>query len=395
MGLQINIRNIAFSMNDRQTNMKSISFTGYYGMKNFGDDLFGMVCGWGAAEYWTRVNSSILSPPILGVNNIFSVPAWFSQDLYASPRYYGKASRLFFALRETKRCNEIILGGGSVLGSTQSGVRDFINKIAVNSGLEFSGIGISIGPFPSTEVETKVREFLKRFQYLSVRDISSYQMAIDFELSCPVVMAGDLAGLMPLILPSYKKVIENKTNIGIALCNYESIIGGNLDDEKIRNKAILDGLVKVAKQNETRVEVFILNNHPQFGDDKLAREIMTRLQDENIECGVSRNIDLGVEEIWKQISQCDAFVSVRLHGAIAAYLNDVPFALIEYHKKCTDFLDDIGQEKDNRLGRRINSSDRVAVVIQRLLASPMLPRFSTKEYGLRAIKHFTEAPWAS
>jgi polysaccharide pyruvyl transferase WcaK-like protein len=35
------------------------------------------------------------------------------------------------------------------------------------------------------------------------------------------------------------------------------------------------------------------------------------------------------------------FFSERLHGAIMAYLYKVPFCLLEYHPKCTAFLQEI------------------------------------------------------
>ncbi len=59
------------------------------------------------------------------------------------------------------------------------------------------------------------------------------------------------------------------------------------------------------------------------------------------------------QSIWAEISDCDFFISTRLHAAIFACFSQVPFILNEYHKKCTDFLDDI---EYNEVLRSLNKS---------------------------------------
>ena len=373
----------------------NIAFTGYYGMSNFGDDLFGLVCASGAAKFWPQSKTRVLSTNIDGVDSDFTVPSWFNRDVYASAGLVGTASRLMFALREASRSQTFILGGGSVLSSQSSGVRDFIYKTSKFTKLRFAALGVSIGPFSSGNEEKKAKEFLSGFEFISVRDSASYRLTQDFALDTPIVMAGDLAGLMPILFDTKVECVNKHTKptLGVSMCNYESIIGGDEKVEQERNRALTDAMIKVVKRFDARVEVFSLNNHPQFGDDLLAQYICSRLSEERIEFNLNRHIELGVCEIWKRISYCDTFIGVRLHSAIAAYLNKVPFFLVEYHKKCEDFLDDIGQSSNLRLSATVTDPDKIEEVLERLFLVALPPSLSVRNYCERARGHFSHAPW--
>ena len=56
-----------------------------------------------------------------------------------------------------------------------------------------------------------------------------------------------------------------------------------------------------------------------------------------------------VQETWNEVSSCNLMISTRLHASIFACYAQVPFFLIEYHKKCSDFLSDVGQDVNYRL----------------------------------------------
>ena len=45
------------------TQRPCVGFTGYYGMRNFGDDLFGVLCAMAAQSYW-RAQPSVVGPPL-------------------------------------------------------------------------------------------------------------------------------------------------------------------------------------------------------------------------------------------------------------------------------------------------------------------------------------------
>nr|WP_320166831.1 polysaccharide pyruvyl transferase family protein [uncultured Methylophaga sp.] len=375
-------------------NKNSIAFTGYYGMSNFGDDIFGAVSVWGAREFW-GIQAKILAPSIDGIEAEYSVPDWFSKNVYASPKILGQLSRLGFVLKELPKTEQLIFAGGSLFTATNSGVMKVIEKIANKTDLRLSAIGVSVGPFTNAKDAYDVKSFLAKFDYLSVRDQASYLEVKKFNPDSNVVMAGDLAALYPA---AHKIHRENKSVlhpvIGIALCNYESIVGGHPATEENRNNALINAVVMSAKKNGARVRVFSLNNHRVYGDNELANRLVSELEKANISCEKVHYGLQSLHEVWRQIASCNAFVSVRLHGAIAAYLCDVPFVLIEYHQKCRDFLDDIGQKECLRIKNDIRDPSDVSDVIDDLLLNPHKPEIASVDYSKRAYQHFSAASWA-
>lgn len=363
-------------------------------MSNFGDDLFCLTCSLGASRYWSGVKACILAPPIPEVMAHFSVPRILGGNRYASLGMGGKALRLYFAVREALRSDFMIFAGGSVFGG-QGGVRGAIERVAGVTELGFAGLGVSIGPFASTEDERQVRKFLQKFQYLTVRDKASFEWAKQIDLTCKTLYAGDLVGALPLLLPDEgrRPGWERNKILGISLCNYESVVGGDQKIEAIRNAALINGIVDFAKARDLMVDLFVLNGNATVGDEKLANHLLQKLKSHRIPYRWSQYLSLGLNETLRRISEAEAFLSVRLHGAIAAYLTGTPFCLVEYHRKCSDFLDDIGQHNRLRLGARITKGTEVFEVLETMFSKDVPPKISAQEYAQMAESHFTEAPW--
>lgn len=359
-------------------------------MDNFGDDLFAFVCYQAAKQFWNDRYVRLLSPSVPGFQANCTVPDWFGRTLYSRANIGGGLTRLLFALFESCRSDLFILGGGSVLSSQSSVVRNVIYKSSGVTRISFAAMGVSIGPFENQDDKERARDFLSDCLFVSVRDEASYQIAKEFDLPCPVFNAGDLAGLMPLLSGvKQKKANKNEPVIGVALCPYESIVGGDEQLENERNHALVNAVIESAVMIGASVEVFSLNNHLSFGDDMLAQDISSQLKAAGINFKLIRHVDYGVVETWRRIANCSFFVSVRLHGAIAAYLNEIPFVLVEYHKKCTDFLDDIGQNQSLRIAGTQTDSQTIFTAINELLLAPQQPEMSVEKYSNRALKHFS------
>jgi polysaccharide pyruvyl transferase WcaK-like protein len=45
-------------------------------------------------------------------------------------------------------------------------------------------------------------------------------------------------------------------------------------------------------------------------------------------------------------THCDAFICMKLHSAVFAYMADIPFLIIDYLPKCNSFAKEIGMEAD-------------------------------------------------
>lgn len=374
--------------------MKSVIFTGYYGMKNYGDDLFGVVSAYGAKTWWPQFSPSILAPHIAGQSERFSVPNFISADRYASDDKIGKLIRTSFSIKELLTGSKFIFSGGSLFSSNRSRIMQMTQHISRLSGKKLSAIGVSVGPFDSRASEKAVIDFLRRFEYISVRDKASYELLRSYQLDTHIALGRDLAGLAPALVGPVQKFMHETTLLGYAPCH----ISDHLETSRRIDDLFID---TVSKRRDIRVRVFNLNGHAVHGDIERSHYVRERLRGTGMAVQQIDYMERGVVGTWRDIAACDAMVSVRLHGAITAYLCSVPFILFEYHKKCTDFLDDIGQPSATRVGMphaapATDYAEEFKSKLQRLLDGQPAPELSPLRYADEAANHFTiGAPWAN
>lgn len=319
---------------------KRAFIVGYYGMSNFGDDLFREVISAQAGrllpEYEVRP-TTWLRPSV--------------NRRYASPTFFGSVLRLIAGVVAAVRSDVIVLGGGSVLWGL-TGVRAVQWKLSRLTRTRFQALGVSIGPFPTNDDRVAVSRFLRGLDRLVVRDQASISLGKEMGLGSTLRMGGDLAALYPqtITLQSYRD--PRVRLIGLALCNFP---GFDVESEENMINAFASSLRATSTPGiEDRVCVISLNNHSHYGDDALSRRAVEKLSAKGVPALLVRYVDMGVRETWSLISSLDGLVAVRLHAAISAYLSSVPFALLEYHEKCAAFCDDVGQHESVRI--RVNSS---------------------------------------
>jgi polysaccharide pyruvyl transferase WcaK-like protein len=374
----------------------SVVFSGYYGMSNFGDDVFAAVCMRGAQVYWGVVEPSYMAPPIEGVDGRCVVRATGFFRHFSSPGFYGRMARGLALWKGIGGADMFVLGGGSILSNGVFGTRDIVALASTLNRLRLSAVGVSVGPFESMAVERSVKRFLRQCEFLSVRDRFSYEVAMQLELPSSVrVVAGlDLAGNYPAMFN-----IPNDTGlapkaIGVALCRYESLVGGDINNERERLGAILSAAKDLAISQNRPVYVFSLNGHPVMGDQEVSRKAHARLKAAGVEAQLFEYPLTDMREVWQSIRSCAVMLTVRLHGAIAAYLEGVPVVLAEYHQKCADFLEDIGQPDHLRVTANARRS-HIASAARAALSIRSMPSLSAGEYAARARSAFVLAPWAS
>lgn len=372
-----------------------IAFTGYYGFSNYGDDLFASVCLRASEKYWPEHRVSLVGPQAECWDKISHASARACGTRYSDTGFMGKLSRLAAMARAAVTNDMIVLAGGSVLSSLGSrDMRRFQHVLASCGIVKLAGIGLSLGPFESSADEKTCREFLRRFEYLALRDGGSYDLAVAMGLPYEPIRACDLAGLLPLLVEERIGRREEHGPLGVAPCNYESYVGGNAEVERRRNEVLVEALGRWAGRRSVPVRIFSLNSHPIMGDDGLCDRLAGDLSQCGIEVEVVRATS-GVTSVWRNISECSALVSVRLHGAISAYLAGVPFCLVEYHRKCTDFVEDVGQHPSLRLPGEVSSAAQVTAVLERLADGTPPPVVDRKVYVRESVLNFSGAPWAS
>jgi polysaccharide pyruvyl transferase WcaK-like protein len=373
-----------------------ITLNGYYGFANYGDELFNLATVLAARRWWQGHETDILGPPVAGIDAKFRVPGWFPRWLYTAPEFHGKLSRLSFLTGAMLTRDLIVYAGGSTL-SYGSIMKKVQRMAAERDMIQFAGIGVSIGPFADAADEAEAARFLRKFTYFSVRDKKSVVMLEKMRVPVKPLLARDLVGVLPSLLPPTSPVsaaASQPPTLGVSLCNHERHTGGDVGREERRNAALVEGIARFAQRERMKVRIFCLNAHPLWGDAALSRRLQLLLQERgvSVEMVSAENNLLGC---WHGLASCSAVFSVRLHGGITAYVCGVPFSLIEYHVKCTDFLDDIGQPAALRIGAGLDDPTEVDKVLDRLFRAPAQPALSRETYIAEAALNYTRVPWTT
>lgn len=321
---------------------KKIIFNGFYGFKNTGDDAFVEIATWGNKHFWNNQMKGFV------VGN--DLPKTLNEYNRINAIKDNKFKTKMDLFKAAVSSDYFINVGGSVLGE----VRPFENKSFANYSKIFNpklrqgSIGVSIGPFKNSNEEKKVKEYLKKMEFLALRDSRSYEYAKSLSLDCEPIKAFDLAALLPEIFTKEKNGMPkpSRKTIGLSICNYERYYNKDLKNETRRNQFVKELLELLSKNEKAHFKFFNFNGHDVIGDERITHEIMSQLPQNRITyIPYLGNVQL----VWDEIKTCDIMISTRLHASIFACYADVPFVLIEYHKKCSDFLLDIGYDPDLRV----------------------------------------------
>ncbi|WP_411722063.1 polysaccharide pyruvyl transferase family protein [Mycetocola sp.] len=347
---------------------------GFYGVANFGDDLFCDVVESHAALMFPGYDVRIVgrvTQPRTALKRAF-------RRIFASPHSAGSAIRLLTGLWVVARGDLIILGGGSVLSELR-GVRYVQWKLSRILRTRFRAVGVSLGPFADMKRRGAVATFAQGLDKLIVRDSRSLDVGHSLGLDHSLTLGGDLAALYAP--PTTELPGVRHGHIGLSLC---SISGAESNDPDLITRSLADAILQMPESERMTVVVLSLNNHKIHGDDEVSENAVRHLRERGIEVKYSRYIDVGVEGVWNEIASLQAVVAVRLHAAICAYLAGVPFALVEYHSKCTDFCNDIGQHDSMRIPASADRST-LSTAVSALLKVPCSPAVSPDAYSARAV----------
>jgi polysaccharide pyruvyl transferase WcaK-like protein len=375
-----------------------VGFTGYYGMNNFGDDLFGAVCSAAAHAYW-HAEPRVAGPAIAGVDVRYTMPHWYPASLYGATGALGKASRLYSFSRAIHDSDVLVMGGGSVINARESFRKPMMLSAHRRGKMQLAAVGVSIGPLENAAAEALVADFIDCFAYISVRDRRSYELATQMGLREKLHLGGDLAGLLPLLAPLSRTdagpARRETIRIGVALCNYAEARGYATPDKRAMQSALVVALGNLARTKSLQIDVFSLNEHDERGDHALAQAFRQELHEQNVDARILRYRGMGPIAMAREIGRCDAFISARLHGAIVAYLQGVPFTIIDYHPKCNDFADDVGLDASQRITAKRQDTAAFEGAIDAMLGDGWVPTLSRELYVLKAQDIFKSAPWST
>lgn len=315
--------------------------TGYYGMKNYGDDLFSVLTFLALNKYKIVENCQVLSPVLNDEITLNHSCLPIFNHGYPYLNKYGTLVRTLNVLNSLRgEVDNIFFSGGSLYNSENFTTADIMYK---KKNCKFHALGVSVGPYHSVNAEKKVIENLKKYTYISVRDKASYERVLSYNLDAKIVLASDLAGLGFDLIEKKEKVKNEIKKIGFSPC----LVENNAEKTELYINQFYEKILSI-NSKEFEVVVLCLNENPINGDVDLCQKIHKRLLENNINSKLFYYSNLGVVGTWSMINNLDYYFTVRLHGAITAYLTNTQFYLFEYHEKCTEFLKYIGKYNDEK-----------------------------------------------
>lgn len=357
-----------------------ITYEGFYGFQNAGDDAFVEVSSWGAQKFWSCTNNVFIGAQL--PNTVQAIKARESK---------GKGLDRISFLRELKNSDYMISAGGSTFSKLPFHSNKAVGRIVSKyNNLKLGAIGVSVGPFKSIADEKQVQKYLKHLTFISLRDQRSYDYVSSLHLKAKVVNSFDLAALMPMMYKHTPLKVSTKATaktIGISICNYEQYTGGNLSRQTKRNdyfKQLVDLLIAQTNYN---LKVFIINGNNSFGDTNATNKLLEGVDPKRYK---TYPYTPNIKSTWDEISTCDFMISTRLHASIFACYAGVPFVLIEYHRKCSDFLDDVGQHPRLRvMDGEISPTETLQQIIEHIEMPYTAPK-RIKETIDRSLLNFTQ-----
>lgn len=334
-----------------------IAVMGFYGMGNFGDDLFCVALSQTVKALRPDVQLTFLAPSLPGLEDeCLKLP----RIVATAWRRGGLSSvllRAFCKVQVSVRADGIVWAGGSTLSRVR-GFRAILARLDRVREKPTFALGVSVGPFPSDIERRKVANYIRGFRGLVVRDRASLLECQ--EMSAAASFGGDLSALYAWSDAAPK---GRGGFIGFAPCR-----SALASDEELT--AVVQSLCDLSVRSlAPGIRVFAINTHPELGDVALAERAQAEIAKRGLEVELHTYREGDVAGVWSAIAPLSLLVSSRLHGGLVAYLSRVPFVLGEYHRKCTDFLDDIHQPPF----LRARDSAEIASVIDRIGDLSTLP----------------------
>lgn len=267
-----------------------------------------------------------------------------------------------------KGYDSLFFGGGSILHSSHSVdwkynlLRRFRYSRLLSSSIA-GAVGISVGPFSDASVEYKVGRFLSELDVIHCRDKASVEFVRKLECRGQIIDGRDLAFSVRAMRPH---LFEKKIKHGYIGASFILDPKLNAVEQSEQFHKILS-VVNLISGLGYKLILVSLYTGRKYSDHHLHR----RLRDASREPSMIELVDYtgDVPSTISQIASCDFYISMRLHGAVTAYLAAVPFFAISSHPKMIEFcLDIFGESETSNLGALSMAGDELLELLRNSIA---------------------------
>jgi polysaccharide pyruvyl transferase WcaK-like protein len=287
------------------------------------------------------------------------------------------------------KSSTVVMGGGTHIYDKTKEKRRFavlaawsiVMGIAKILGNRIYLIGIGVEP-----VETKwgvffAKSIFRLADFMSLRDTASFEIVQSLGFEYKAVLSFDLSALLLDSFASSPTKDDQSEGgafrdpypqkIGVSLLPFFQIYYG---DDSVDNRivhVIAEALNKwLAKDDKNAVFLFAINGAPKEGDTDITNLLRASLTPQKRVRLIPYDAD--PRHAFSQIAQCDAFVGMRYHSCIFAYLSRVPLLMINYFNKCEALAHDIKLSQNALITPEEIVNGKLEEKITQLTSSPAL-----------------------
>jgi polysaccharide pyruvyl transferase WcaK-like protein len=247
-----------------------------------------------------------------------------------------KIHRQYF--QSLKKFNSIYFGGGSIFHSRNSisWKHHLLKRFRSTNPTAFTAaVGVSIGPFTDSCSERDALALLGDFDLVYCRDAPSADFARQVGNKVKVVQGRDLAFSVKALNPKLFFADKIKGRIGFSFILNPKLSRSQQDAHYYKMLSLIDFF------SNSGYEVLLVSLYcgGKYSDHLVHQRLCVDSKNKNLVRAV--HYDNNLNEIVSHISSCSFYISMRLHGAVTAFLSDVPFFALSSHPKVIEFCDSI------------------------------------------------------
>lgn len=322
---------------------QQIFIFGYYGWKNTGDD--GMI-------YALLQELHILDPTATFA--IFSqMPVMVPKETMNLVKFVRPIPQAVF--REIMHSSIFIMGGGTQIydyGSKTKRLKIMSEMLILLSWAKLFCkriylLGIGVEPLSTNWGRFLSKQMCWLADFVSVRDKLSYEILEPIGVKNKITLSFDLTALLQplsIINDNYSfKNIDTKI-LGVSILPFFEIYHGDTKKDRLFVNEIAKGLnYWLKKDPHNLIHLFVFKGKSK-ADDVLITEMLRKQLESPDRVKLIPYNSSPVGTLY-QVARCQAFIGMRYHSCVFAYLTNTPLLIISYFQKCQAFAEDVGLSK--------------------------------------------------
>ncbi len=341
---------------------------GYFGWYNIGDDSIGLSIlkelfdKYPTAEFLVTTNN----PYFISENKIQK----------ATPIEFNFLS----ILKALIKADRFIISGGTHLQDEDKFIflvlKTFLFFSIISICANFLGkppilLANGIGPVTRQWAKFLLKIVLINSQFIIVRDSISYDFVCSFGLNNKCLLGFDPA---ILLINRYKFIYnENYNNkyLGISLIPFNSIYAGDPSKDEFIINTFVIALKRILSENEDIfLKLFAFRSGNRHSDEKIVVQLSNELNQ------YSNRINIivyngNIHQFLIEIASCYAFIGMRYHSSLFAYLFCKPLILIDYQEKCRGLARDIAINKRSIISIKLINFSIMTKKIDEMIHYPL------------------------